>query len=168
MYVLLFNSTVRLSSLATIAVPLITGVGSFVVCDVTTGTAGAVVSMINSPFVLSIVALPAPSVTVAATLYLPSTSTSTDGTVSVQVWVLSLYLRCPSPSVYVLLFTSTVRLSSLASVAVPLITGVRSVVVCDVTVGIVGDVVSITSSPVVGSLVALPALSVTVAVTLYV
>ena len=61
--------------------------------------------------------------------------------------------------------TVTVKVSPAATVAVPVITGVVSLVVLLATKGVAGAVVSTTSSPEVESLVALPAASVTVAVT---
>ena len=59
----------------------------------------------------------------------------------------------------------TDKVSPAAKVAAPVMTGVVSLVVCDTTVGTLGAVVSITSSPVVASTRVLPAASVTLAST---
>ena len=59
----------------------------------------------------------------------------------------------------------TVSVSPASRLAVPVMTGVLSLVARGLTVGTEGAVVSNTSSPVVVSLVALPAASVTVAIT---
>ena len=61
------TTTVSVSPVPTVAVPVSVGVVSFVVLASTVGAAGAVVSMTSSLVVLSAVALPAASVTVAVT-----------------------------------------------------------------------------------------------------
>jgi len=55
------------SSGATVAVPDIVGVVLLVFCGATVGAGGGVVSMISSPVVVSVLALPAASMTVTVT-----------------------------------------------------------------------------------------------------
>ena len=65
--------------------PVRVGVVSPVIWDVTVGTAGAMVSMINSPEVRSLRTAPVLSVTLAVTLYWPCGMALPLGTVSDQV-----------------------------------------------------------------------------------
>jgi hypothetical protein len=115
-------------------------------------TVGAVVSIIKLPVPTAEV-LPAASVVVAVTLYVP------DGNVAVVI------LQLPEPSavvVYVVLFTVTVTVAFAS--AVPVTVGVVSFVVCAATTGAAGAVVSTTKVPVPADEV-FPAASVAVALT---
>ena len=61
--------TLSVSPSATVAVPVMTGVVSEVVWATTVGTtAGAVVSMVNSPALMSVLVLPTGSLATAVTL----------------------------------------------------------------------------------------------------
>ena len=62
------TSTVRVSPCASVAVPVMTGFDRAVTCETTVGTSGAVVSMVSSCVLMSLVLLPATSVVVAVTL----------------------------------------------------------------------------------------------------
>ena len=76
-----------------------TGVVSFVVCTLTVGSAGAVVSITSSLVVTSLAGLPAASVTVAVTLYLPSGISLPEGICKVQLPPLTVSGELATPLV---------------------------------------------------------------------
>ena len=77
---------------------VVNGVLSFVTKASTVGTGGAIVSMVSSSVVASVDVLPAASVEVAITSYVPSGSAFASGIVKVQV-LSPLSTKFPSPSV---------------------------------------------------------------------
>ena len=79
------------------AVPVRMGVELLVVCAMTVGTTGAMVSTINSLIVESVLVLPARSVIIAVTSYVSSASALAEGIVKVQV-PSPLSIKFPSPA----------------------------------------------------------------------
>jgi len=84
---------------------------------ITVGIAGATVSMTSSLVVKSVDELPAVSVTVAVTGYVPSGRAEPAGICKVQAVPVSV--RFPSPEEYVFPLTDTVSSSPEPTVAVP-------------------------------------------------
>ena len=150
-------TTMDIDAAVSLTVPLRGGVVS-VVASVFTVIVGTIVSTVSSLFVPSVPALPAVSVAVATTSNAPLPSAEREPFARVQVPVpLFVAVRVWPPTV--------MDIVAVVSLIVPERGGVLSFVVNAVTV-IVGAVVSITSSFVVASAPAFPAVSVAVAATL--
>ena len=126
------------------------------------GAKGRPVSIVISSAFASLVALPAASVTVAATCIVPSGS----GATGVRLhWPASLIVRLPISVLYVTPATTTSSVSPSAKVTVPVISGVVLPVASALTVGAVGGVVSMVTVPVTPMTVELPSTSMMVAMT---
>ncbi len=151
--------TITVTVLFASAVPISTGVVSLVKVVVNSGAAGAVESSVKPP--LPLVLLPAASVLVSVAVFAPSTpSKKLPETGALPVLIAQL----PELSdVVVKVAPPTTSVTRLLASAVPLSTGVGSLVVTGLSVGVAGGVVSTVKLPVPG--VTLPATSVLVSAT---
>ncbi len=152
--------TVTVTALPASAVPASTGVLSLVACVVKLGTAGGVVSIVTVPVPLA--ALPLASVLTSVTVFAPSLPSEKLPETGVAAPVSSVHT--PSPLAVTANTAPPIETVSLLPIsAVPVSSGVVSLVVWAVTVGVAGATVSSTKPPLPG--VVLPAASVLVKVT---